>query len=321
MEKTQYDYHEPVLLNALADGLNVSAGDYVIDATFGGGGHSRLLLDRVGITGIVLGIDRDSDALERGALVFKNEIASGNLHLVLGDFSNVSIEAANLFPHNQPHAICADLGVSSHQLDTADRGFSLAKDGPLDMRMNSSGNRTAADIVNTASEEDLSYIFTCYGEEPKAKKLAKAIIAQRQIQSFSSTLDFAAFCKKVLAYYDSKIHPATRVFQALRIAVNEELKELEHLLAQSLEILHPHGRIGIISFHSLEDRIVKHTLKKWAFGEGEDPNLKKLPIRAASTETHSWGKIVKPFPTNPTEEELKKNSRSRSAKLRIFEKN
>ncbi len=321
MQKTPHDYHIPVLLNPLVDGLNISTGDYVVDATFGGGGHTRQFLDRVGSTGIVLGIDRDADALERGSQVFKNEIAAGNLHLVLGEFSNIEALAKNTFPGKNPQGVCADLGVSSHQLDTADRGFSLAKDGPLDMRMNTKGSRTAADIVNTASEDDLSFIFSCYGEEPKAKKLARAIVTQRQIKAFSSTLDFAAFCKKVLAYYDSKTHPATRVFQALRIAVNEELKELEQVLTKSFNILSPGGRLGIISFHSLEDRMVKHTFKNWAFGELEDPNLKKLPIRTPNKNVGALGKIIKPFPINPTDDELRINSRSRSAKLRIFEKN
>lgn len=268
-------------------------GDKVIDCTFGDGGHTREILRKVGAEGCVLAIDTDKENIVRG----KNRFgAVGNLILVNENFVHLKkIAVENSF--DQVQAVLLDLGWSSTQFTESGRGFSFLKDEPLDMRLGQAG-KTAAEILNYYKEEDLGRIFREYGEERQWKKMAKAIVDFRKRETIKTSGQLAGLVEIVLGGKKSKIHPATKIFQALRIAVNDELRVLRETLPQVLEVLAPGGRLAIISFHSLEDRIVKRFLQTQA---GKIKIINKKPI-------------------TPSAEELKSNPRSRSAKLRLAEK-
>lgn len=285
--------HISVLLKESIEGLNLKMGDKVIDCTFGDGGHTREILRKVGAEGCVLAIDTDKENIVRG----KNRFgAVGNLILVNENFVHLKkIAVENSF--DQVQAVLLDLGWSSTQFTESGRGFSFLKDEPLDMRLGQAG-KTAAEILNYYKEEDLGRIFREYGEERQWKKMAKAIVDFRKRETIKTSGQLAGLVEIVLGGKKSKIHPATKIFQALRIAVNDELRVLRETLPQVLEVLAPGGRLAIISFHSLEDRIVKRFLQTQA---GKIKIINKKPI-------------------TPSAEELKSNPRSRSAKLRLAEK-
>jgi 16S rRNA (cytosine1402-N4)-methyltransferase len=271
----------------------------------------------------VIGLDRDTTALQLAYARLRDKDLHSRVELVHGAFSEVAKVVEERHLQGKIRGILADIGVSSMHLDTGSRGFSFQSEGPLDMRMDPSRGMTAADLVNTESEEGLTQIFRDYGEEPKARLLARKIVAARQQNPFHSTLQLAEFVKENIHYpTPSRKHPATRIFQALRIAVNDELGELKKLLADGLQVLAPGGRLAIISFHSLEDRIVKEYFVECSGKNKANAIPRGLPIDAKSMAllTNASAKIIKPFPISPSPEEILHNPRARSAKLRVMEK-
>jgi 16S rRNA (cytosine1402-N4)-methyltransferase len=290
--------HLPVMLNEVLEALSPRDGAQYVDGTFGGGGYASAILEAADCH--VLGIDRDPAAIARGqALV---ERFGGRLTLVQGEFSRM-----NEFTQ-QSDGVVLDLGVSSFQFDEPARGFSFREDGPLDMRMSLSGE-SAADVVNSADERTLSRIISRYGEEKNARRIARAIIAARPV---TGTAQLAAIVSQAQgpAALRHAIHPATRTFQALRIHVNDELGELERGLESALDILKPQGRLVVVSFHSLEDRMVKRFLT-------ERSTAAPRASRHAPVSTPSHQAAFQLLPRRePSAEEIASNPRSRSAKLR-----
>ncbi len=314
--------HISVLREELVNSLALKAGDYAVDCTAGGGGHTQILLEQVGPAGKVYAFDRDEWAQLVLKKRFTEELASGQLELIQAPFSELRTAMASRSLTGKIQGLCADIGVSSPQLDHAERGFSFAKSGPLDMRMDQTQGPTAADLVNESSEDDLIRIFRDYGEDPQARSVARAILRRRAERPFSETTDLASVVAAACHYRErSRKHPATKVFQALRIAVNAELDELEGLLAGFPEVLAAKGRCAIISFHSLEDRLVKQGFKRLV--EGDKPHFaREVPLTAAQLEAmhHRTFEIIKPFPLEPSDAEVERNPRARSAKLRVIEK-
>ena len=297
--------HTPVMLDEVMDALAPNDGAIYIDGTFGGGGYTRALLTRAKCK--VVAIDRDPAAIARGTALAKEFV--GRLTLVEGPFSEMDRLAGVAVD-----GIALDLGVSSFQLDDAERGFSFSSDGPLDMRMSRSGF-SAADIVNTLAEHDLADLIWRYGEEKKSRNIARAIIAERPV---STTRALAEIVERAAGPGAKRyaIHPATRTFQALRIYVNDELGELERGLEAAERSLRPSGRLAVVSFHSLEDRIVKMFL---AERSGRGPSgSRHLP---QPTETRASTFVLsKTSSLAPSEEEVRKNPRARSARLRAAER-
>lgn len=299
--------HVPVLLNAVLDSL--LPAERIIDGTLGAGGHTRALLD-AGVNE-VLGLDADPMAIE---------IASKNLadyadriHIVHTSYANMVTEA-NRLGWKSVDGILLDLGVSSMQLDTPERGFAFRTDGPLDMRFNPSGDRpSAADIINLWDEAELADLFYKYGEEPHGRKIARAILKARPLwttQALAEVVERANPRRK-----GDKIHPATRVFQALRIAVNDELDVVENVLPMAIDLLHPGGRLAVISFHSLEDRIVKQAFKLESTDCICPP---RTPVCICGHKARV--QLVTRKPLVADDAEIAQNPRSRSAKLRVVEK-
>lgn len=299
--------HVPVLLEEVMAVLQPRDDAIYVDGTFGGGGYSEALLSRAQCR--VFAIDRDADAIERGAAL--RDRFSGRLTLVHGRFSEMD---RLLGTHGMTGAdgIALDIGVSSFQLDDAERGFSFSSDAHLDMRMDRSAGQTAADLCNTMTESELAEILKHYGEEDRARAIARAIIAARPI---ATARELSNLIERVSPRRGQKIHPATRSFQALRIAVNDELGELERGLEAAERLLNPHGRLAVVTFHSLEDRIVKHF---FAGRAGRKPAASRhLPERESPPALfRSIGKS----PVTPSAEEIRVNPRARSAKLRAAER-
>ncbi|MDD9950539.1 MAG: 16S rRNA (cytosine(1402)-N(4))-methyltransferase RsmH [Zetaproteobacteria bacterium] len=319
-------HHLSVLLTESVAGLNIQPGQTVVDCTAGGGGHTQRLLEQVGEQGLVVAVDQDAYAIAHLQNRFALQIEQGNLVLHHGAFSEVGTPT---FPVSSAHGMLADLGVSSPQLDTAARGFSFLREGPLDMRMSpEKGGETAAQILAQASQAELAQIFREFGEEPKAHILARLIVAERDERPFQTTTQLAAFIEQNIRYKTkSRTHPATRAFQALRIAVNRELEVVEQLLDRAVDFLAPSGRLAVITFHSLEDRIVKKKMRAWMGKDdratGTAREVMRLPLTDSQLQliqTNIRGQALRPFPTKPTEEECRVNPRARSAKLRIFQK-
>ncbi len=297
--------HVPVLARRVIDWLGIRDGGIYIDATFGGGGYTRAILATPRAR--VIGIDRDHDAIARGAALV--EEAQGRLDLVEDRFSNLQAIAGD----SAVDGVVFDLGVSSMQLDEASRGFSFRLDGPLDMRMDRHGP-SAADIVARASERDLAVIIARLGEENHARAIARAIIKARDEGAIATTTVLADIVARVVRTRPDAIHPATRTFQALRIFVNDELAELAHGLAAAERVLKPSGRLVVVAFHSLEDRIVKSFLAERS--------------RAPAASRHRPEAVMAPptfhvltrRPEVPDEGEIAENPRARSAKLRAAER-
>lgn len=292
--------HIPVMLNEVLEMLSPRDGASYVDGTFGGGGYASAILEAADCT--VLGIDRDPDAIARGQTLV--ERFAGRLTLVQGEFSCMDQYT------QESDGVVLDLGVSSFQFDQPARGFSFREDGPLDMRMSLSGE-SAADFVNTADERTLSLTISRYGEEKNARRIARAIIAARPV---TGTAQLAAIVSEAQgpAALRHAIHPATRTFQALRIHVNDELGELERGLDAALKILKPQGRLVVVSFHSLEDRMVKRFLT-------ERSTSAPRASRHAPADTRAHGaafQLLTTRPRIPTDEEISSNPRARSAKLR-----
>lgn len=304
-------HHIPVLLREVLAGLQLQPGDLAVDATLGGGGHTAHMLRAVAPTGKILGLDADPQAIARVAEKFQTEIAENRLYPVHAHFEDLGLVAKQ--NHVEGVAgILLDLGVSSFQLDEANRGFSFQYEGPLDMRMDPTQGISAADIVNQWDEEELADIIYIYGEDRLSRRLARLIVKNRPYQT---TRQLAEVIEKHIGRRGERIHPATRTFQALRIVVNRELEQIETVLPQALSLLRAGGRLAVISFHSLEDRIVK----RWMQGEASDFVANPAnPYGGVAREPTI--KIITRKPLEATAEEIQENPRSRSAKLRIAEK-
>ncbi len=315
--------HLTVLLHEAAASLNLVPGSIAIDCTLGGGGHTRLLLNAVGKNGKVFAFDRDSTAIDHAQKTFAAEVASGQLLLVHKPFSEMADHVRKAGLAAAISGVLADLGVSSPQLDIGERGFSFLKDGPLDMRMDPSRPGTAADLVNTAEEAELARIFRDFGEEPMARHFAKMICRQRATEPFTTTLQLASYLEKHSPYGSkSRKHPATKIFQAIRIAVNEELDELNRFLAGAVPLLAPKGRLSVITFHSLEDRAVKHFFAE-ASGKTKRQELSRRVVLTESEMdkmVNAQGRVVATSEAEPSAEEIEINPRARSARLRVFER-
>jgi len=300
--------HIPVLGRQAIGMLQPRAGGIYVDATFGAGGYSRAILDTAGAR--VIGIDRDRSAVTAGFdLVDRSD---GRLTLVEDRFSNLA-EICTAQGVDAVDGVVMDVGVSSMQLDEAERGFSFRLDGPLDMRMGHAGP-TAADVIAKASEADLANIIYIFGEERHSRSLARAIVAARKQAPITTTRALADIVAKVVRSKPGEIHPATRTFQGLRIFVNEELDELRLALSAAERVLKPGGRLVAVSFHSLEDRIVKNFLVERARGGG---GSRHLPVAAQAAPSFH---ILTKRPVTPDEEEVAANPRARSARLRAAER-
>ncbi|MEW5758222.1 MAG: 16S rRNA (cytosine(1402)-N(4))-methyltransferase RsmH [Candidatus Omnitrophota bacterium] len=289
--------HNPVMYEEIIKFLNLKTGQVIIDATIGLGGHARGILEKISPTGTLIGIDKDNESL----MLAKHHLESfKNTVLINDDFKNLDIILKNL-NIAKVDGIIFDLGISSYQLETDERGFSFKSDGPLDMRMDKRCFISAFDLVNNLNESELSNILKIYGEEKRHNRIAKYLVYERQKKSIDTTVELAEIVKKAVGYHGySRLHPATRTFQAIRIAVNRELEALDEVLKKAINLLNPGARICVISFHSLEDRIVK-------------VNFKNL--------MHSGlVNILTKKPLVPGYSEVVNNPRSRSAKLRVAER-
>lgn len=305
--------HEPVLMNEVIEGLKIHPDGIYIDGTLGGAGHSGEILKRLK-GGLLIGIDQDDAAL---AAARKHlESIGGNFQLVKGNFVDMPaiLKALHI---EKADGILLDIGVSSHQFDTAERGFSYRFDGPLDMRMDTSASLRASDIVNTYSEKDLAKIIKSYGEERWAERIAQFIVKERKEAPITTTFQLVSVIKKAIP---KKVrqeggHPAKKTFQALRIAVNRELDVLESSIPDMVRLLKPGGRLGIITFHSLEDRIVKNSFQ-YLYKDCICPPRQPICTCGKKREIE----IITRKPVTASDEELKQNHRAHSAKLRIAEK-
>jgi 16S rRNA (cytosine1402-N4)-methyltransferase len=303
--------HQSVLLDAAVDALLIKPDGIYLDATFGRGGHSRMILDRLGPNGRLFAIDKDLEAIEFAKAHFGSDSRFCVFH---GSYANMSALCSGAGIHGQINGILMDLGVSSPQLDEAERGFSFMRDGPLDMRMDRTQVLDAKTFINTAPLELLVTVFRTFGEERYAQRIATAIINARLIAPIETTGVLAAIVKEAHPRWEKHKHPATRVFQAIRIYVNQELDDLTAALEQVLEMLAPAGRLAVISFHSLEDRLVKQFMR---LAEHGVPLPRQIPVRFDARQVRF--KAVKGV-ARPLEVEVGNNVRARSAVLRIGEK-
>lgn len=306
--------HYSVMLAETVDSLNIKPGGVYVDCTLGGAGHSARILEKMGGDGKLVGIDRDEYAIQKASQ--RLEKYKDNILLIKGNFC----DAPELLSENGIHKIdgvVADLGVSSFQLDNADRGFSYMHDAPLDMRMSRQDKLSAYDVVNGYEEKELSRIINLYGEERFASKIAYNICRTREKQPIKTTAELAEVVKNSIPAKNRADgpHPAKRTFQAIRIEVNGELDVIDKMILGLFPMLESGGRMGVITFHSLEDRIVKHTFAELAKGCECPPDF---PVCVCGKKPQ--GVVVTKKPILPSEQELEENPRSRSAKLRVCEK-
>ncbi len=305
---SRYEYHESVLLAETIEALQPAPGKLFVDGTLGGGGHTGALLEA---GARVIGLDQDPEAI---AFASRKLASYGDrFQPVRASFSQVG-EVLDRLEIGQIDGALLDLGISSHQIDTPERGFSFQREGPLDMRMNPDAPVTAASLVNTMAAEQLERIFKTYGEEPAARKIAARLVRDRQVEPFTTTLQLANAIEKIIPRR-GKTHPATRVFQALRIAVNRELDVLSEALELFTQRLAPGGRFAVITFHSLEDRIVKQFFKARAVEWLDRPEWPAPRPNPDYTFRLTPTKAIA-----PSEAEQQANPRARSAKLRVAEK-
>jgi 16S rRNA (cytosine1402-N4)-methyltransferase len=301
VEKAMNNYHTPVLLKEVIEFLQVRPGRRYIDATIGGGGHTAKILS---LGGKVLGVDADQDALDYVQTMHKPAIDKQDLILTKGNFRDLG-EIAHLNNFESVGGILFDLGVSSHQIDAAERGFSFLHQGPLDMRMDKDSALTAETLVNLLGKGELYDLFNKFGQEPRARAISSSIVSARKIKAIQTTDELLSVIAQSYGISGqlsdfTKNRIGQKVFQALRIAVNNELENIQLALPQALQLLEKEGRMAVISFHSLEDKIVKEQFKQFAEA--------------------GLGKIITDKPVTASEEEKKLNPRSVSAKLRVFEK-
>jgi 16S rRNA (cytosine1402-N4)-methyltransferase len=304
--------HHSVLLSESVDRLNIDPNGVYVDATFGRGGHSREILSRLGEHGRLVAFDRDKAAID-AAQPFLSDPRFSIHHCA---FANMKVVINDLGLYGLIDGILMDIGVSSPQLDDASRGFSFQKDGPLDMRMDTGSGMSAAQWLNCASLEEIAKVIKQYGEEKFGTRIAHAVIEQRAIKPLETTAEFAKLIDQAVPVKDKHKHPATRTFQGVRIFINGELKQLELGLSEGVDVLKSGGRLAVISFHSLEDRMVKRFIKKQSQGK-QYPS--KLPV---AQELLDQGKVLKPIgkAIKPSQAEINKNVRARSSVLRVAEK-
>ena len=295
-QKSFMKEHIPVLLQEVTRYLDPKPSDVVVDATFGFGGHSKEILNKIGKRGRLIAFEKDPEVLRLGRKYFSK---SANLELVNDDFENIVLIIENL-KIKSVDKILFDLGVSSYHFERSARGFSFLKDEPLDMRLSPNTLETAADLINETSERELADLFYSLSDEKRSRRIARAIVLERRKKRFRTTAQLRDLLERIIPR-SSKIHPATKVFQALRIAVNDELDKISRVLPQAVGVLKRRGRIAVISFHSGEDRIVKNIFKQLK-EEGKIEILTKKPIV-------------------PERQEIIANPRSRSAKLRVARRN
>ena len=305
--------HKSVLLNETIDGLNIKPDGIYVDGTLGGGGHAYEVCRRLGEKGSIVGIDQDAAAIEAASARLKD--FGEKVTIVRSNYCDMKSKLHEL-GIDKVDGIVLDLGVSSYQLDTAERGFSYREDAPLDMRMDTRQKMTARDIVNDYTEADLYRVIRDYGEDKFAKNIAKHIVQARAVKPVEKTADLSDIIRASIPMKFQKMsgHPAKRTFQAIRIELNRELDVLRDSLDDMIDLLNPGGRLCIITFHSLEDRIVKS-----AFRKNENPCTCPPDFPVCVCGKKSKGSIITKKPILPSEEELEYNSRSKSAKLRIFE--
>lgn len=305
--------HISVLLQESVDALDINPDGIYVDGTMGGGGHSEAVVSKLSPKGLLIGIDRDTEALEASS---KRLERFDNVHYAHNNYKNVK----DVLMEEGIDAIdgaVLDLGVSSYQLDCAERGFSYMEDAPLDMRMNRENPKSAYDVINTYSERELSDIFFKYGEEKFSRKIASIIADRRKNKPIETTLELVDIIKAAIPerFRQKGSHPAKRVFQAVRIEVNGELEDLRYALDNFFDVLKPGGRLSVITFHSLEDRIVKTAFNDYATG---CTCPKDFPICVCGKKPR--GKVITRKPVLPSDEECEFNKRSKSAKLRVVEK-
>ena len=303
--------HKPVLLDEVIEALNIRAEGYYIDGTFGRGGHSRAILQRLGPKGRLLAFDKDPEAIKSVDDDLKDD---PRFEIVQGSFTMLMQQVTQRNAKGHVAGILLDFGVSSPQLDDANRGFSFRFDAPLDMRMNTETGLTAADWLKTAREKDIADVIYQYGEERASRRIAKAIVKTREQEPITRTTQLADIVKKALPAKKSDIHPATKTFQALRIFINHELDEIKEVLPQAVDVLKPGGRLVAISFHSLEDRIVKRFMRQQSRVEDLPSELPLIPDQF-QVKLKVIGKKIR-----ATEDEIKQNPRARSAVLRVAER-
>ncbi len=303
--------HKSVMLEECIEGLNIKPNGIYVDGTMGGAGHSKEIVKRISDKGLLIGIDRDEEAI----CVAKERLKDfNNVKFVHDNHDNINLILENL-ELSGVDGILLDLGVSSYQLDERNRGFSYMGNGELDMRMDQTQSLTAKDVVNTYKEEELARIIYEYGEEKFSRQIARKIVEYRNQKQIETTDELVKIIEKVIPYHKGEGHPAKRTFQAIRIEVNNEIEPLYKTVMDCIEALNPNGRLCILTFHSLEDRAVKNAFQDASGKCTCPPGLPYCVCGAVSK-----GKIITRKPMLPTEEEQNENSRSRSAKLRIFEK-
>lgn len=308
--------HVTVLLNETVDELNIKPSGVYVDCTLGGAGHSEYLLSQLDETGHLYAFDQDQTAIDFAEKKLAPYVEKNMVTFIKSNFKNLKTEL-NQLGVTEVDGILYDLGVSSPQLDEAERGFSYHQDAPLDMRMDQEAELTAKELINTYDYHELVKIFYRYGEEKFSKQIAREIEKRRQEKEITTTGELVEIIKDVIPAPARRKggHPAKRVFQAVRIAVNDELGVIEESLEQAIEMLSLHGRVSVITFHSLEDRIVKTMFKEYSQPKDTPPGLPVLP-----EEFEPLLKLVNRKPIVASEEELTENNRARSAKLRVAEK-
>ena len=303
--------HITVMLHEAVDALAIKPDGIYVDGTFGRGGHSRQILSRLGEGGRLLAIDRDPLAIAEA-----QTIKDPHFEIIPGAFSGLADYLAERGLTGKIDGLLLDLGVSSPQLDDAERGFSFQKDGPLDMRMDPTSGVSAAQWLAHAEAEDIAWVLKEFGEERFAKKIARAIVHDREQTPFTRTRQLAELIARLVPNKEKNKHPATRSFQAIRIYINSELEEVERALHGALQVLAPQGRLAVISFHSLEDRIVKQFIRRQEKGPEIPHGLPLTEAQLAGNRTlRSVGKAMK-----PSEEEIAANPRSRSSMLRVAQR-
>lgn len=304
--------HTTVLLAEAVRALKPDRGGFFIDCTFGRGGHSRAVLERLGESGELLAMDKDAEAVNSDQA--RSLCKSERFHVVHSSFARLKVEVGSLGWNGRVAGVLMDLGVSSPQLDEAHRGFSFMRNGPLDMRMNTGEGPTAAQWLANVAEEELIQVLHEYGEERHARKIAKAVIARRARQPLLMTGDLARLIEETVPTREKAKHPATRTFQAIRIYLNRELGELEEALKQARDVLEPGGRLVVIAFHSLEDRIVKRFMRDEERGCTAEEARAQFQVSRNPVLTRV-GRAIR-----PSLEETRNNSRARSAVMRVAEK-
>lgn len=307
-------HHVSVLLNETIDSLNIRPDGVYVDGTLGGGGHSLEIVKRLSEKGRLIGLDRDENAIQAASERLKGY--KDKITFVRSNYDRFP-EIMQELGLARVDGIVLDLGVSSYQLDTPERGFSYREDAPLDMRMDQRQERTAADIVNGSSEKELINIFRNYGEERFAPQIARRIVRQREEKPVRTTFELNEIIKESIPvkFRLTGGHPSKRTFQAIRIALNAELESLEKVLPEMIEYLNDRGRLSVITFHSLEDRIVKNIFKT-----AHDPCTCPPDFPICVCRNRPKGRVVTGKPVLPSEEEIEVNKRSKSAKLRVFER-